>query len=60
MDLAACDQFGYPWDFNVASMRAKARKIVKSKSSLLLVVGPMRAAFSRLRSFNVKRLGPDK
>ena len=41
-------------------MRAKAKKIVKSKSALLLIVSPMCSAFSKLQTFNVKRLGPDK
>ena len=52
MDLTTCDQHGNPWDFNVPAMRAKAKKIVKSKSSLLLVVSPMCAPFSRLQTFN--------
>ena len=41
-------------------MRAKAKKIVKAKSALLLVVSPMCAAFSRRQTFNMKRLGPEK
>ena len=60
MDITTCDQHGNPWDFNLASMRNKAKKIVKSKSALLLIVSPMRGAFSRLQSFNAKRLGPEK
>ena len=60
MDLTTCDEYGNPWDFNCAIMRAKAKKIVKSKAALLLIVSPMCSAFSRLQSFNAKRLGPDK
>ena len=60
MDLTTCDEHGNPWDFNSEVMRAKAKKIVKSKASLLLVVSPMCSAFSRLQAFNVKRLGPEK
>ena len=41
-------------------MRAKAKKIVKSKAALLLVVGPMCSAFTRLQSFNARKFGPDK
>ena len=41
-------------------MRSKAEKLVKSKVALLLVVSPMCAAFSRLQTFNAKRLGPEK
>ena len=59
MDLTTCDEHGNPWDFNVESMRSKAKHIVKHKSALLLVVSPMCSAFSRLQSFNAKRLGPD-
>ena len=60
MDLTTRDEHGNPWDFNCDAMRAKAKKIVKSNSSLLLVVSPMCSAFSRLQAFNAKRLGPDK
>ena len=60
MDLTTCDEHGNPWDFNCEAMRVKAKKIVKSKASRLLVVSPMCSAFSRLQSFNVKRLGPER
>ena len=60
MDLTTCDDHGNPWDFNCETMRAKAKKIIKSKASLLLVVSPMCSAFSRLQAFNAKRLGPEK
>ena len=49
-----------PLDFNCHAMRAKAKKIVKSKAALLLVVSPMCSAFSRLQTFNVKRLGTER
>ena len=51
MDLTTCDEFGNPWDFNVEAMRAKAKKIIKSKAALLLIVSPMCSAFSRLQAF---------
>eukprot|EP00959_Pyramimonas_sp_CCMP1952_P065698 1371662-Pyramimonas_sp.AAC.1 len=38
----------------------EAKKSVKSKSALLLVVSPMCAAFGRLQAFSAKRLGPEK
>ena len=57
MDLATFDEHGNPWDFNNDGMRAKAKKLVKSKAALLLVVSPMCAAFSRLQTFNSKRMG---
>ena len=60
MDLTTCDEHGNPWDFNVEGMRSKATHIVKHKSALLLIVSPMRSAFSRLQAFNAKRLGPEK
>ena len=60
MDLTTCDEHGNPWDFDSEVMRAKAKKIVKSKASLLLVVSPMCSASSRLQAFNAKRLGPEK
>ena len=60
MDLTTCDEHGNPWDFNCETMRAKAKKIVKSKAALLLVVSPMCSAFSRLQTFNAKRLGPER
>ena len=41
-DLTTRDKFGTPGDFNVEKMRTKAKKVVKSKSALLLVVSPMR------------------
>ena len=60
MDLTICDRRGNPWDFNVASMRTKAKRIIQAKSALLLVVSPMCSAFSRPQTFKVKRLGPDR
>ena len=60
MDLTTYDEHGNPWDFNNATMRQKAKAIVKSKAALLLVVSPMCSAFSRLQTFNIKRLGTDK
>merc|ERR1712023_33597 len=33
MDLTTHDEHGNPWDFNCEVMRAKAKKMVKSKSS---------------------------
>ena len=60
MDLTTFDEHGNPWDFNNDVMRAKAKKLVKSKAALLLVVSPMCAAFSRLQTFNAKRLGAEK
>ena len=44
----------------MAAMRAKAKKIVKSKSALLLVASPMCAAFSRLQHLNKNKLTEDK
>ena len=55
-----CDEHGNQWDFNCNVMRAKAKNLVKSKAALLLVVSPMYAAFSRLQTFNAKRMGPEK
>ena len=46
-------------DFNVSAMRCKAKSIVKSKAALLLIVSPMCSAFSRLQTFNIKRLGEE-
>ena len=60
MDLTTHDEYGNPWNFNSEVMRAKAKKIVKSKAALLLVVSPMCAAFSRLQTFNAKRMGIEK
>ena len=60
MELTTFDEYGNPWDFNNDVMRAKAKKLVKSKAALLLVVSPMCAAFSRLPTFNAKRLGEEK
>ena len=40
MDLTTCDAHGNPWDFNCDKMRAKAKKLVKSKAFLLLIVSP--------------------
>ena len=34
--------------------------IVKSKAALLLILNPMRSAFSRLQSFDLKGLGESK
>ena len=39
--------------------RAAFTKLLKSKAALLLVVRPMCAAFSRLQTFNAKRLGAE-
>lgn len=47
MDLATFDEHGNPWDFNNNVMRANVKE---------LVVSPMCAAFSRLQTFNAKRL----
>ena len=55
MDLSTYDEHGNPWDFNNATMRQKAKAIVKSTAAMLLVVSPMCSAFSRLQTFNVKR-----
>ena len=60
MDLTTYDEHGNPWDFNNATMRRKAKVIVKSKAALLLIVSPMCSAFSRLQTFNIERLGADK
>ena len=46
--------------FNVSAMRSKAKSIVKSKAALLLIVSPMCSAFSRLQTFNIKRLGEER
>ena len=46
MDLTTCDEHGNPWDFNADAMRAKSKKIVKRKASLLLVVSPMCSALA--------------
>ena len=34
MDLTTYDEHGSPWDFNNATMRQKAKAIVKSKAAL--------------------------
>ena len=60
MDLTTCDEHGNPWDFNVSAMRSKAKSIVKNKAALLLIVSPMCSAFSRLQTFNIKRLGEER
>ena len=60
MDLTTHDEHGNPWDFNNSTMRSKARNIVKSKAALLLIVSPMCSAFSRLQTFNMKRLGEER
>ena len=57
MDLTTCDEHGYTLDFNSDVMRDKATKLIKSKAALLLVVSHMRAAFTRLQTFNAKRMG---
>ena len=41
-------------------MRAKAKGVVKSKSAILLIVLPARAAFSQLQSFSAKGMGAEK
>ena len=57
MDLAMCDERGNPRGSSDAVMRSKAKKIVFSKAALLLIVSPMCSAFSKLQTFNLKRLG---
>lgn len=41
-----------PWGFNVVSKREKAEEMVRANMSLLLIVSPMCAAFSRLQRLN--------
>ena len=60
LDLTTKDEHGNPWDFNVEAMRIKAKKIVKNKAALLLMVSPMCSAFSRLQHFNTSKLSDDK
>ena len=55
MGLATRGEFGKPWDFDGEVTRGKARKIAKSKTALLQIVGPMRAAFSNPQTFNIKK-----
>ena len=61
LDLSVSDpQDNMPWDFNIESKRVKAEEMVRSKSSLLLVVSPMCAAFSRLQRLNYPKMNPEK
>ena len=60
MDLTTHDEHGGPWDFNGAVLRSKAKKMVKSKAAMLLIVSPMCSAFSRLQTFNKQRLGEER
>ena len=60
MGLTTCDEHGNPWDFNCEVMRAQAKKLIKSKAAMLLVVSPMCAAFSGLQTFNAKVFGVEK
>ena len=49
-----------PWDFDDPKKREKAERMVKGKSSLLIVVSPMCSAFSRLQQLNYPKMDPDK
>ena len=57
LDLTTCDpEDNMPWDFNKQDKREKAEAMVKAKSSLLLIVSPMCAAFSALQRLNFPRM----
>ena len=61
LDLSVNDpKDNMPWDFNIEPKRVKAEEMVRSKSSLLLVVSPMCAAFSRLHRLNCPKMDTEK
>ena len=47
---------GQPWDFNDDGKRAKAKELVRSRKSLLLILSPMCAAFSQLQHINFSKM----
>ena len=61
LDLTTNDpEDNLPWDFNRKDKRDKAEAMVKAKSSLLLVVSPMCAAFSRLQRSIFPKMSAEK
>ena len=61
LDLTTNDpEDNMPWDFNDEGKRKKAEAMVKAKSSVLLIVSPMCAAFSRLQRLNFPKMDPKK
>ena len=57
LDLSTTDpDDDKPWDFNNPAKRRKAKRLVKTRRALLLVVSPMCAAFSQLQTLNWGRM----
>ena len=53
MDMTVVDpEDGNPWDFNIKEKRDKAKEIIRSKKSLLLILSPMCTAFSSMQGKN--------
>ena len=61
LDLTTTDpEDNRPWDFYCEDKRKKAEAIVKGKKAMLLVVSPMRSAFSRLQNLNFHKTDPKR
>ena len=57
LDLTAVDpDDGLPWDFDNPEKRAKAKQLVQTRKSLLLVGSPMCSAFSQLQHLTFPRM----
>ena len=59
-DLTVNDEEGRPWDFDVASQREKAWKIVVEQKPTLLVGTPMCTAFCTWQNINGLKRSPDE
>ena len=55
LDLTTMDEEGKPWDFNLASQRAKAVKLLEAEKPLMLVACPMCGPFSSLNYWNYQK-----
>ena len=55
LDLTTDDEEGNPWDFNLASQRAKAVKLLEAEKPLMLVACPMCGPFSSLNYWNYQK-----
>ena len=55
LDLTTTDEEGNPWDFNLASQRAKAVKLLEAERPLMLIACPMCGPFSSLNYWNYQK-----
>ena len=55
LDLTTTDEESNPWDFNLASQRAKAVRLLDAEKPLMLIACPMCGPFSSLNYWNYQK-----